>query len=116
MKHLIAIGIVAALALPACNADPVRPENKPPVVSSVTIAFDEVYLGDVCPVTCTAIDPDGDRLTFEWAVGSGYASGAGEQIVYTPTSCCLGGNPVIVTVRDGRGGETRAELFIRVIQ
>jgi len=115
MKAFVILGILALVVLPACDADPVRPENKAPVVTSVSIGLEEVFLGDVCPVICTASDPDGDLLTFDWVVGSGYASGGGDEIVYTPTTCCTGGNPVFVTVRDGRGGETRAELFIRVI-
>jgi hypothetical protein len=49
-------------------------------------------------------------------VGSGTVEGSGRDVVYTPTSCCVGGNPVFVIVRDGRGGETRAELFIPVKQ
>lgn len=115
MKHTTLYAGVAALALLAgCSPDLVSPENKPPVVTSLTIGLDEVYQGDACPVVCIAEDPDGDRLTFEWAVGSGYVTGSGRDVVYTPTACCLGGNPVIVVVKDGRGGEATAELFIRV--
>ena len=111
-----ALSIIAVASVTACDGDPVRPENKAPVVSSMTIGLEQVYLGDACPVICNATDPDGDRLTFEWVAGSGYVAGSGDDAVYTPTTCCLGGNPVFVTVRDGRGGETRAELFIRVLQ
>jgi hypothetical protein len=112
---LLALAALGSLAFSACDADPVRPENKAPVVTSLSIGLEEVYLGDDCPVDCVATDPDGDPITFHWAVGSGHATGSGSGIVYTPTTCCTGGNPVIVTVRDARGAETRAELFIRVI-
>lgn len=115
MRYRAAL-IVSAVALAGCSPDLVSPENKPPVVETLSFGLDVVYLGDACPVTCTASDPDGDRLTFEWVAGSGRVSGSGEGVVYTPTSCCLGGNPVVVVVRDGRGGETRAELFIPVTQ
>ena len=114
MKHTLLYAGVALVVLAGCSPDMVSPENRPPVVTSLTIGLDEVYQGDACPVVCIADDPDGDRLTFEWAVGSGYITGSGRDIVYTPTTCCLGGNPVIVVVKDGRGGETTAELFIRV--
>jgi hypothetical protein len=115
MKHPIA-WIASAFVLAGCSADLVSPENKPPVVEKLAVGLDPVYLGDACPVTCVASDPDGDRLSFEWAASFGSVSGSGEDVVYTPVSCCLGGNPVIVVVRDGRGGMTRAELFIPVKQ
>jgi hypothetical protein len=115
MKHTLVL-ISSLFALAGCSADPVSPENKAPVVSTVTVGLDTVYLGDACPVTCVASDPDGNRLTYQWIAGSGRVSGSGRDVVYTPTSCCLGGNLVVVVVRDGRGGETRAELFIPVRQ
>jgi hypothetical protein len=105
---------VAPLLLSACEGDPVRPENRAPEVVSITAGVQVAYAHNRCPITCVATDADGDRLTFEWVVGSGYFTGTGSDIVYTPTSCCLGGNPVLVTVRDGRGGETRAALFLPV--
>ena len=107
--------VISVAFLAGCEGSPLRPDNKAPVVGSLAVGInDQVYLGDVCPVICTATDPDGDRLTFEWAAGSGYVQGSGNEATYTPTSCCLGGNPVYVIVRDSRGGETRAELFIPV--
>ena len=107
--------VVGAVILGGCEGSPVRPDNKAPVVNSLAIGWnDQVYLGDLCPVICSATDPDGDRLTYEWIAGSGYMQGSGSEATYTPTSCCLGGNPVQVIVRDGRGGETRADLFIPV--
>lgn len=107
--------VVAVVFLAGCEGSPLRPDNQAPVVSSLAVGVnDQVFLGDVCPVICSATDPDGDRLTFEWIAGSGYVQGSGSEATYTPTSCCLGGNPVYVIVRDGRGGETRAELFIPV--
>ena len=105
---------VAVLGLAACGVDPVAPENQVPVVTSVIAGPNAIYLGDACTVTCVAADPDGDPLTFEWAASQGRVAGGGREVSYTPTSCCLGGNPVIVIVRDGRGGETRAEAFVAV--
>jgi hypothetical protein len=105
---------LVALTLAACGVDPVSPENEAPVVTSVIAGPQAIYLGDACTVTCTATDADGDPLTFEWAGAQGRVDGQGSEVSYTPTSCCLGGNPVIVIVRDGRGGETRAETFVAV--
>lgn len=113
-SSLVALLAVAVLGLAACGVDPVSPENEAPVVTSVIAGPQAIYLGDACTVTCVATDADGDPLTFEWAGSQGRVDGQGSEVSYTPTSCCLGGNPVIVIVRDGRGGETRAETFVAV--
>lgn len=111
---VLASSCVAMLGFSACGVTPVSPENEAPVVTSVVAGPQAIYLGDVCTITCVATDPDGDPLTFEWAGSQGHVDGNGREVSYTPTSCCLGGNPVIVIVRDGRGGETRAETFVAV--
>jgi hypothetical protein len=113
-RYFTILSLAAVAAIIGCNADPVRPDNKAPVVNAISVGLDDVYLGDMVPIEVDASDPDGDPVTFRWVVGSGYATGSGRGIIYTPTVCCLGGNPVIVTVRDSRGAETRAELFIKV--
>jgi hypothetical protein len=115
MRHTLPI-VASLLVLAGCSNDLVSPENQAPEVTSITVGLNEVYRFDACPVVCAATDPDGDRVTYEWVVGSGTVEGSGRDVVYTPTSCCVGGNPVFVIVRDGRGGETRAELFIPVKQ
>ncbi len=116
MRTTIVILGILAVGLTGCEADLVSPENKAPVVESISIGLTDVFTGDACPVICVASDPDGDRLTYEWRVISGSATGRGSEIIYTPVACCLGGNPVVVTVRDGRGGETEAEIAIPVRQ
>ncbi len=108
--------VAGLLALAGCSANPVAPANDPPVVTSIAVGLDTVWLGQDCPLTAVATDPDGDRLSFQWVVGSGRVIQRGSDAVYTATSCCLGGNPVSVIVRDGRGGETRFDTFVHVRQ
>ncbi len=55
-------------------------------------------------------DPDGDQLTFTWVGPFGTASGA------TPTvTLPMGTNTITLTVDDGRGGVSSAQVIIRVV-
>lgn len=106
--------LLGTLCLAGCSADAVRPANQAPVLVSLTAEPETVIEGQTIRLTAKVADPDGDRLTFEWLPVLGYVTGSGHEVTYSTTGCCLGGNAVQLTVRDGRGGEVVAVANVTV--
>lgn len=95
--------------------------NSPPVFTSrsistlvnqsVTVGYEELLEG--------TSDPDGDPVTFLLNDGDTAAGGAivmnEESLTYTPSIDYFGADSFLLTVQDGRGTFTSAELLIQVI-
>ncbi len=64
-------------------------------------------------MVCTASDPDGDELSYEWSASAGEVSGEGDTVTWTaPPS--EGSYGVTVVVSDGHGGEAMDYVTIAV--
>ena len=109
-------GIFGVLFLVSCTSESTSPDNRPPVLVSLTAEPEAVGVGEVCTITADATDPDGDPLSYEWSAGLGHLTGGGNKVFYTAASCCLGGNAVLLTVKDGKGGEVRGQVLVNVSQ
>jgi Bacterial Ig domain len=62
-------------------------------------------------------DPDGDDIIVVGAGvidGAGSASAAGDSVAYTAPGSYSGGVTVLYTIRDSRGGEAQARVFLTV--
>ena len=88
--------------------------NQPPVITSVTANPSAVGLLGSSTITCDARDPDGDSLSYSWTATGGSVPSSGNPVTWTPPSTA-GSYTITVTVRDGRGGETRGECVVGVI-
>ncbi len=90
------------------------PENRAPI-ADFTFEPDSVPRGDadrtIVTFTATASDPDGDPLTFEWAITKGTPATATGQIV-TATFPGEHSYPVTLTVSDGRGGTVTVQKIV----
>jgi hypothetical protein len=64
-------------------------------------------------VTCTASDPDGDELSYEWSANGGDISGTGGVVTWTAPQQ-VGIYNVTVVVTDGYGGSDTRTLPISV--
>ena len=62
-------------------------------------------------MTCSASDPDGDELSYEWSIDGGDISGTGPQSTWTSPEE-VGIYHVTVSVTDGHGSSTTDSLSI----
>jgi len=88
--------------------------NKPPEITSLTSSAISVAPGGNCTVTCTASDPDGDTLTYQWAATGGAVSGGGSTVTWIAPAV-VGGYTISVTVSDGKGETASNSLTIPVV-
>jgi hypothetical protein len=112
-KRCPAIIVIMAAAVLLLASSCTTPTNHLPIITSLeTEAEWTVALGSL-QVMCTASDPDGDELSYNWLASGGNITGTGSEVTWTaPLS--EGSYNVTVTVTDGRGGEVGAYLTITV--
>lgn len=61
----LAIGLAACVA--ACDmSTPLQPVNRSPVIQSLVAFPTTLALGDSAILVCTATDPNGDTLVYDW--------------------------------------------------
>jgi len=99
----------------SCSSpDTVGPPNQPPVVKALSANPVVLSAGQTSEVTVVAADPDGDRLTFEWAADLGYLTGQGAEVIYAAPLCCASWATVRVTVNDGNGGVAHETVTLTI--
>jgi len=77
--------------------------NQNPVIEALN-APSSVDAGTNATLSCSASDPDGDDLTYNWTCTSGSLSSASGASVTWTAPGTSGSSTVNVTVHDGRGG------------
>lgn len=89
------------------------PENRAPIIRSLTAEPPVVNQGQDSVIGCDAFDPDGDEIRYVWTASNGTFFGEGATVIWTAPVVC--GNHIIkVAVSDGRGGESSKEISITV--
>ena len=68
MNFVLVLSAFVFSALNGCKQNPVdaKPENRSPVILSLTVFPDVVKPSDSLIVVCNATDPDGDTLVYDW--------------------------------------------------
>jgi len=87
--------------------------NQPPVINTLTVSPEDVGPGGTATVTCSASDPDGDPLTYEWTASDGTITGWGASVTWTAPSPA-GTYTITCVVRDGRGGTATQSVPVSV--
>jgi hypothetical protein len=87
--------------------------NAPPAIASLTPSATNLAPAGSCTVTCTASDPDGDSLTYEWTASGGTITGTGSMVTWTAPAA-EGPYTITVTVSDGKGGTDSESCAVSV--
>ncbi len=87
--------------------------NNSPQFQSVSSFTEGVRPGASVPIACSAVDIDGDDITYSWHATYGEIQGDGDSIVWTAPDT-FGSYVVSVTARDALGAETQREILINV--
>ena len=111
-RYLLIVGIVAAAVLLAILFHTMLGNEQPRIIS-LGARPEKVLPLESCEITCHAIDPDEDELSYSWSASGGSISGTGMTVNWTAPDS--GGHyKVTVRVTDPRGGEAMSQVTITV--
>ena len=117
MKLLMSI-LILSFIFYGC-VQPTAPEdnvdgNNEPIINDVIINPLLIRVGTSTTITIDATDPDGDFLSYSWAVALGDIIGSGHEVRYTAAFCCVGINTVNLVVSDSRGASISHSINLEV--
>jgi len=111
-RYLLIVGIVAAAVLLAILFHTMLGNEQPRIIS-LGARPEKVLPLESCEITCHAIDPDEDELSYSWSASGGSISGTGMTVNWTAPDSG-GFYKVTVTVTDPRGDEAMSQVTITV--
>jgi hypothetical protein len=89
------------------------PANRPPIITSLEAAAEWTVPLSSLQVACTASDPDGDELSYEWTATGGEISGTGAVVNWIAPQE-VGMYDITVVVDDGHDGERARSVTLSV--
>jgi len=114
-RYLVIVGVVAAVPLISVLVHMMLANhaNDMPGIISLGARPEKVLPLESCEITCHAVDPDGDELSYNWSASGGEISGDGYAVNCTAPDSG-GYYKVTVTVTDARGGQALSYVTITV--
>jgi hypothetical protein len=85
--------------------------NRLPIITSLEAEAEWIAPSGSVQMTCTASDPDGDKLSYEWITTGGDISGTGAVAIWTAPEE-VGMYDITVVVDDGHDGKDTAFLTL----
>ncbi|MCB9249429.1 MAG: T9SS type A sorting domain-containing protein [Ignavibacteriales bacterium] len=89
--------------------------NMPPRIKALAISESAILKGDSITVYCTAVDIDGDNLSYIWQSEEGTIIGNDKNANWKSPNQ-IGEYKINVLVNDNNGGSDSAEIYINVIE
>ena len=109
--RFLSLALIVCLLLPSGCVS----VNHSPVIDKLTAMSSGVVQARSTSIECVAHDIDEDKLSYLWTTTGGNISGQGSTVAWAAPEIC-GNYTIVVTVRDGAGGETSKQLTIPVIK
>jgi len=111
-RLLIIIGIVAAVVVVTVVLDTML-ANHQPAITNLIAEPQRALPGGSIQISCSAVDADGDELTYNWSASEGAIDGEGTTVTWK-APLATGSYDISVTVSDDRGGEVTNTKTIEV--
>jgi hypothetical protein len=106
MKRVLWIfPIVFLILFAACGGSTDPSDNAPPEIIALTTSDSIVSVNETVDITCEAVDPDGDELTYSWEASVGVIEGSG-SIVNWIAPAIPGMCGITCTVSDSEGNDS----------
>jgi len=87
--------------------------NRPPAIISLSAATDRIMPLAITPISCSAVDPDGDVLMYSWSASGGEIVGDGSDVQWHAPDT-EGLYRVFISVSDERKGVAESSLALAV--
>jgi hypothetical protein len=109
---MIRIGLVTMAVVPLLLASScTTATNRLPTIAGLEADAEWIAPSGSVQLACTASDPDGDGLSYEWSASNGGISGTGAVAVWTAPDA-VGMYDITVVVDDGHDGKDTAFLTL----
>ena len=89
--------------------------NRPPIIASIVVDGDPIYISETYHVTVNASDPDGNDLTVTWSVSSGTIDNVHANPMNWTTPAIPDNYDIKVVVDDGNGETVTLAKTIEVL-
>jgi outer membrane protein OmpA-like peptidoglycan-associated protein len=90
-------------------------KNGPPTVTC-TVQPASIKQDETATVRCSAVDPDGDPLTYAWTTSGGKLTGSGDTVTFDATGIAPGDYTITANVSDDHNHTASASTKITVIK
>ena len=110
-KRSLAIIVIMAAAVLLTASSCTTSANRLPIITSQEAEAEWIAPSGNIQVTCTASDPDGDTLSYNWMATGGDISGTGAVAIWTAPEE-VGMYDITVAVDDGHDGKDTAFLTL----
>jgi hypothetical protein len=110
-KRSLAIMVIMAAAVLLTASSCTTSANRLPIITSLEAEAEWIAPSGNIHMTCTASDPDGDTLSYNWMATGGDISGTGAVAIWTAPEE-VGMYDITVVVDDGHDGKDTAFLTL----